>query len=72
MKPNIKILDRIFLGRDTEVILIQHEEGFEVSIGIQKLQNLIIVISCIKTLLMKKKREFLTELGRSRPSSIGG
>ena len=48
MKPNIKILDRIFLGRDTEVILIQHEEGFEVSIGIQKLQNLIIVISCIK------------------------
>lgn len=25
MKPNIKILDRIFLGRDTEVILIQHE-----------------------------------------------
>lgn len=35
MKPNIKILDRIFLGRDTEVILIQHEEGFEVSIGIQ-------------------------------------
>ncbi|HAQ7459426.1 TPA: hypothetical protein IX640_001719 [Enterococcus faecium] len=39
MKPNIKILDRIFLGRDTEVILIQHEEGFEVSIGIQKLQK---------------------------------
>ncbi len=29
MKPNIKILDRIFLGRDTEVILIQHEEDLK-------------------------------------------
>ena len=67
MKPNIKILDRIFLGRDTEVILIQHEEGFEVSIGIQKLQNLIIVISCIKTLLMKKKREFFNRIRQKSP-----
>ncbi|EMF0091750.1 hypothetical protein EQ856_09110 [Enterococcus hirae] len=26
MKTNIKILERVFLGRDTEVLFIQHEE----------------------------------------------
>ncbi|NBA57161.1 hypothetical protein [Enterococcus hirae] len=39
MKTNIKILERVFLGRDTEVLFIQHEEGFEVSICIRKLQK---------------------------------
>lgn len=39
MKPNLKILERVFLGRDTEVLFIQYEEGFGVSICIQKLQK---------------------------------
>ncbi|EME7093822.1 hypothetical protein QEI46_002248 [Enterococcus faecium] len=37
--PNLKILERVFLGRDTEVLFIQHEAGFEVSICIQTLQK---------------------------------
>ena len=37
--PNLKILERVFLGRDTELLFIQHETGFEVSICIQTLQK---------------------------------
>ncbi|NBA38097.1 hypothetical protein GVK96_01000 [Enterococcus hirae] len=39
MKTNIKILERVFLGRDAEVLFIQHEAGFEVSVCIQTLQK---------------------------------
>lgn len=39
MKANLKILEQVFLGRDTELLFIQHEEGFEVSICIRKLQE---------------------------------